>query len=376
MSVCRGQWSPIAAAAFAVLLLSPGLDVSAEPDLGVRKSVDDPVFGSLRVDLREFTVTVTNNDDAVHGIEVVDQLPPGLVIPLGMTATVDFGTYDAGSGLWSVGEIGPGISASLQIPVVADGNDLGCVTNIATAAFTDPGTVDTDPSNNEATVTVATADCSQLATSAYAFSEYIGVMDEVWWATIRIEVLNSGPSVARSVVVAGAITHPAFRNLSIRLSSGSCRSGVPQQLVCEFPQIAVGAEEVVEFVFSDPVDGSFQWTFDTSQVGEDPDPSNNAHSGAFAFRRNEAVDIAGSGGCFIATAAYGSPTESRLDILRAFRDQRLMSHPAGRSFVSLYYRHSPAIARLVAQHEWLRAATRAALEPVILTIQHYGLDRD
>lgn len=69
--------------------------------------------------------------------------------------------------------------------------------------------------------------------------------------------------------------------------------------------------------------------------------------------------------CFIATAAFGSPMAEKVRVLRAFRDQYLMTNAAGRRFVQLYYRYSPAIAAQISKDDTLRAAVRAALEPIV-----------
>jgi len=52
----------------------------------------------------------------------------------------------------------------------------------------------------------------------------------------------------------------------------------------------------------------------------------------------------GGGGCFIATAAYGSFLNTHVKILRDFRDEFLISNSLGRTFVHLYYQDSPHMA--------------------------------
>ena len=65
--------------------------------------------------------------------------------------------------------------------------------------------------------------------------------------------------------------------------------------------------------------------------------------------------------CFIATAAYGTPLHEDIDVLRDFRDERLMTNPLGRTFVKIYYETSPPIADALREHEGLRTAVREGL---------------
>jgi len=73
----------------------------------------------------------------------------------------------------------------------------------------------------------------------------------------------------------------------------------------------------------------------------------------------------GGGGCFIATAAYGSPMEEHVKILRDFRDRFLLTNPAGKVFVDIYYAYSPFIADFITEHETLRAPVRLGLLPIV-----------
>ncbi len=72
----------------------------------------------------------------------------------------------------------------------------------------------------------------------------------------------------------------------------------------------------------------------------------------------------GGGGCFIATAAFGSYQEKHVWILRQFRDKYLLTNPIGRAFVKWYYRHSPGYASIIAQNDVLRTITRILLMPL------------
>ncbi len=73
----------------------------------------------------------------------------------------------------------------------------------------------------------------------------------------------------------------------------------------------------------------------------------------------------GGGGCFIATAAYGSATVRFIDFLRAFRDQYLLANPIGRKWIDLYYRYSPAVAGFVADRPAMRKGLRLILFPFV-----------
>jgi len=67
-----------------------------------------------------------------------------------------------------------------------------------------------------------------------------------------------------------------------------------------------------------------------------------------------------SGGCFIATASYGSPLAPQLDVLRSFRDTCLPS-----LLVQCYYKLSPPIAQFISGRSKSRRIIRGFLEPLV-----------
>jgi hypothetical protein len=70
--------------------------------------------------------------------------------------------------------------------------------------------------------------------------------------------------------------------------------------------------------------------------------------------------------CLVATAAYGTDTAKEINLLRGFRDVVLLATGPGSQFVSLYYQVSPAIAEVIWQHGFLRAAVRVGfIDPIV-----------
>lgn len=82
---------------------------------------------------------------------------------------------------------------------------------------------------------------------------------------------------------------------------------------------------------------------------------------------SSSVSGSSSGGCFIATAAYGDYDHPMVQLMREFRDRYLLANSLGRTFVELYYRYSPALARVVADSKPRKILIRSALMPVVAT---------
>jgi hypothetical protein len=76
------------------------------------------------------------------------------------------------------------------------------------------------------------------------------------------------------------------------------------------------------------------------------------------------------GGCFIATASYGSPFASEVMVFRQFRDEKLLPSKLGSTFVRVYYFASPPLAKVVSKNKLLRVIIRQfCLEPILRLIR-------
>jgi hypothetical protein len=72
-----------------------------------------------------------------------------------------------------------------------------------------------------------------------------------------------------------------------------------------------------------------------------------------------------TGGCFIATAAYGSAMAPQVNVLRAFRERFLRPYTLGRALIRRYELWSPPLADAIRGSEDRRLAARIVLWPVV-----------
>ena len=75
-------------------------------------------------------------------------------------------------------------------------------------------------------------------------------------------------------------------------------------------------------------------------------------------------------GCFIATAAYGTPMASEIQILRQFRDLKMKPNVIGKNLIFFYYDTSPSLARVIVRSNGMKAFVRTVLKPIISSISN------
>tara|TARA_X000001316_G_C908953_1_gene24804 strand:- start:11 stop:592 length:582 start_codon:yes stop_codon:yes gene_type:complete len=72
-----------------------------------------------------------------------------------------------------------------------------------------------------------------------------------------------------------------------------------------------------------------------------------------------------SSGCFIATAAFGSPLVSEINTLRVWRKEVLLPTLMGRLFVRSYNRLSPPIADAISKNHFAKTTVRFILRKLV-----------
>jgi uncharacterized repeat protein (TIGR01451 family) len=191
-----------------------------------------------------------------------------------------------------------------------------------------------------------------------------------------VKVTNAGPAISQGVAVKQLLP-PVFKLTSAAPTQGTC-SGNPY-LVCNLGSVNPGQEIELTISASVPtgfvsISGPLETSVAVLSSTADPRMANNTALVTLTQSlKGSAPGSGGSGlagGCFIATAAYGSYLDPHIQALRQFRDQHLLTNAMGRSFVRFYYRHSPPIAAIISNHAALRAITRWLLTPVILAVEH------
>jgi uncharacterized repeat protein (TIGR01451 family) len=178
-------------------------------DLSISKSMapPNPTIGQNVT----FTVTVTNaGPGAATGVVVSDSLPVGLTY----VSDDGGGAYVPATGIWTVGSIAVAGSATLHIVATVQTTDP--VDNLAQIVASSP--LDTNPANNQSTVSVLAPRAADLSLSMTVSSPTVLVGNPV---TFTLTVTNTGNDPAFSVNVQEAFpAYPLLNPTSFTASQG------------------------------------------------------------------------------------------------------------------------------------------------------------
>lgn len=259
--------------------------VNAEPsaDIGLLKTVDDaaPNVGS---DVT-YTLTVTNHGPSdATGIEVTDHLPAGVSF---VSAAPSQGAYDSASGVWTIGALANGASATLAITVHVD--QAGSISNTATVTHEDQ--FDPNPTNNSSGTTI-NGQSADLGVTKTVDDAAPTVGDNV---VFTITIHNNGPSDATNVVLTDQL--PATLSfVSAAPSQGSYNPGTGLWSIGTLT--AAGPTSTATLTLTATVVDAGATTNTATVTGADqpdPNPANNSDSASLNGNPLADLDVVKSG---------------------------------------------------------------------------------
>lgn len=176
---------------------SPGNDSSSvsvtvrAADIALAKSVDDAT--PAEADTVLFTIEAKNlGPDDATGLVVTDPLPAGLAYDADSASA---GSYDSGTGAWTIGTLDVGTTATLALAaVVASGTSPNAIANVAARASAD--VADPSASNDAASAVVSILPFSGIYVSALQDSG-AALPGDVDARLMTVSLANSATSMVR-----------------------------------------------------------------------------------------------------------------------------------------------------------------------------------
>ncbi|GAA4306069.1 hypothetical protein GCM10023183_20890 [Nibribacter koreensis] len=257
--------------------------VKATADVAVTNTVSPGPYSTNTV--VTYTVGVTNNGPSTAtNVVVTDKLPSSLTF-----VSAVGGTYDAGTGVWTVGTLASGASATLQITATI--NQSAVITTTATQSHTE---YDNVMGNNSASTSiqsgtgVITADIA-VATSTPKTGYVTGES-----VPFRVLVTNTGPDAATNVTIAAAL--PA----GMTLTGTNPKVGTYSNGTWTIPTLAAGASTELFLTGTPNVDtgvtGDKSYTVTASRTGTPEQADNNTanNTSSTAIQVSKSTDVATS----------------------------------------------------------------------------------
>ncbi len=238
-------------------------------DLAVTKSVDTATADEG--DTVQYTIQVTNaGPNPATSVVVDDQLPSGVTY-----VSHSGGTYDSGTGLWSIGNLAVGASASLTITATVDAHTAG--QTITNTASVNSGQLDQNSANDTGTADF-TVNYADLSITKVVDNPSPNNGDAI---VFTVTLTNNGIATAYNIQATDYFPKQLTLD-SYSASSGTYNSSTGRWTV---PSLAVGASATLTMNATVSLKNndstSFFNTINIDQADQaDPVPGNNSASAA------------------------------------------------------------------------------------------------
>ena len=251
--------------------LEESVTVDNNADLVTVKTLTSGNPTPLEGDVVTYEIEVTNNGTAqATNVSLTDLLPAGLTATAGNGAITQ-GTYDADTGLFNIGTLNIGETATLTIEGTVDvgqgGNTITNITTAATGDQPDPTTAGDDL--DESVVVDANADLVTVKT--LASGNPTPLEGEV--VTFEIEVTNNGTAQATGV----SLTDLLPPGLTATAGNGDLTQGTYDATTGLFDIGTLNIGETAILILEGTVDvgqgGNTITNITTAATGDQPDPS-------------------------------------------------------------------------------------------------------
>ncbi len=281
----------------------------AATDVAVTKTASSGT--AFEGDTVRFTITAANRGEiAAAGVRVTDELPNGLTL---VSTTPSVGTFTAG--VWSVGDLAAGASATLQLRATVNTGTVGSTLTNTVRLQPLADQQDRDATNDVAIAAVTVA--RKTADLALAKTAVVANLTEGDTASFTITVTNPGPYAAGGVTVVDSLP-VGLVYLSHSNSRGAFETSSRTWNVGD---VAVGATETL--VLRTRVSGGTNGTTLQNRAriiamtgAIDPNAGNDAASASVTVSRNQA-DIAVNKASNRANATPGDTVRFTVTIMNA-----------------------------------------------------------
>ncbi|MDR3581679.1 MAG: isopeptide-forming domain-containing fimbrial protein [Candidatus Pacebacteria bacterium] len=274
----------------------------AKADLSVKKTVDNatPYEG----DTVHYTITVKDRGPATStGAVATDTLPSGLTFE---NATASVGSYSSSTGVWTIGDMANGATATLAIAALVNASTTGAtITNTATVGES-ASTTDCNLSNNSSSVSLKVQPTVATSTSAdISIAKSVDTTSTVEGSLVNytISVTDLGPATSTGVVATDTLPS-GLTFVSATSSTGTYSSSTGAWTIGDLSPNATATLAIAATVKSGTANTTITNTAIVSETSTESDPNTANNSSSVS------IAVLGSAPCSLTAAQFEAAVTS------------------------------------------------------------------